>query len=190
MRCKAVTTSGNPCRKRAVTGLTVCDSHGGGTAASVGKSKKVRASQRAAQLWGISADTSGVSVVDELNKLSRNKLTDILALRIELGSDPDKYYGLLVDSKDITKAEVGEDILTTIKQTRKSGVHPLVMELHKAENELVQILRLLHEVSGTGSSEQDIVRVRMQTARETARLVRAFPGMAIEDIAAEVAKRA
>lgn len=187
--CTALTTAGQPCKRPAVTGLTVCKSHGGGTAASVRAGKLASVSQQAAKLWGISSDTGPVSVEGELNKLARNKLTDITALRIELGVNPDKYYGLLVDSKDVTKAEVGEDVYTTVKQTRKSGVHPLVNELHKAEQELIQILRLLQEVTG-GTEEIDTKRIRMQTAREAARLLKAFPGISVDEVAAEVSKRA
>ena len=189
-RCTAKTTSGDKCRRAAVTGLTVCKSHGGGTAASVRKSTKAVVSKRAAQLWGISEDTSGISIVDELNKLARNKLTDILAIRIELSSKPTGRHGLLKSSVEITEAEVDEEVYTTVKTKKSAGVHPLVQELHKAEQELIQILRLLHEVTGNGDSEQDSTRVRMQVAREAARLMKGFPGMSVEDVAAEVGKRA
>lgn len=190
-RCTAKTTSGDACKRVAVKGLTVCKSHGGGTAASVRKSTKAAVSQQAAQLWGISTDASSLSIVDELNKLARNKLTDILALRIELGSNPSRYYGLLKSSVETTEGESADDeeIYRTIKTKKSSGVHPLVTELHKAEQELIQIIRLLHEVSGPSDSEQDDKRVRMQVAREAARLQKGFPGMSIEDIAAEVGKR-
>lgn len=126
---------------------------------------------------------------EELNKLARNKLTDIMALRIELGANPAKYYGMLLESREITEAEVGEDIYTTSKKKHVSGVHPLVTELHKAEQELVQIFRLLQEVTG-GTEEVDTRRIRIQTARETARLLKAFPGISVDEVAAEVSKRA
>ena len=187
--CKALTTSGSPCKRQAVPGLTVCKSHGGGTAASVRAGKRASVSQQAAVLWGISPDTGGISVEDELNKLARNKVTDILALRIELGASPRKYYGMLLDSREVTEAEVGEDVYVTSKKKHVSGTHPLVQELHKAEQELVQILRLLQEVSG-GTEEADVKRIRMQTAREAARLIKAFPGISVDEVAAEVSKRA
>ena len=187
--CKATTTAGQPCQRLAVKGLTVCKSHGGGTAASVRAGKRASVSQQAAVLWGISSDTSGISVEDELQKLARNKITDVLALRIELGANPSQYYGMLLDSREITSAEVGEDIYVTSKKKHSSGVHPLVQELHKAEQELVQILRLLQEVTG-GTEEVDTRRIRMQTAREAARLLKAFPGISVDEVAAEVSKRA
>lgn len=188
-RCSALTTSGNPCKRPAVPGLTVCKSHGGGTAASVRAGKKARVSQRAGALWGISPDTSGVSIQEELEKLARNKLTDITALRLKLGSESESHIGLLTDSREKTEAEVGEDVYTTIKTKKSSGVSPWVQELHKAEQELVQILRLLQEVTG-GSEEVDTKRIRLQTAREVARLLKAFPGISVDEVAAEVSKRA
>lgn len=123
---------------------------------------------------------------EELEKLARNKLTDVMALRIHLGEEPDKYYGLLVDSKEVSDSDLNG---RTVKKVHKSGVHPLVQELHRAETELVAILRLLQEVSG-GSDEVDVRRVRMQTAREAARLLKAFPGISVDEVAAEVSKRA
>lgn len=188
-RCKALTTSGSPCKRPAVSGLTVCKSHGGGTAASVRAGKAARVSQQAAVLWGISPDTGGVSVEEELNRLARNKLTDITALRIELGSSPESHYGLLVDSRELSETDAGPNPGRTKKVVRKAGTHPLVQELHKAEQELVQILRLLQEVTG-GSEEVDTKRLRIQTAREAARLLKAFPGISVDEVAAEVSKRA
>ena len=187
--CKALTTSGSRCRRQAVTGLTVCKSHGGGTAASVRAGKRASVSQQAAKLWGISSDTSGLSVEEELTKLARNKIVDILALRIELGGSPRKHIGLLTNSKEVTEAEVAEDVFSTVKTKRVSSTSPWVQELHKAEQELVQILRLLQEVTG-GSEEVDTRRIRMQTAREAARLLKAFPGISVDEVAAEVSKRA
>lgn len=187
--CTALTTTGVQCQRAAVAGLTVCKSHGGGTAASVRTSKVASVSQQVTMLWGISSDTSSISVEQELTKLARNKLTDILALRIELGSNSSKFYGMLLDSRDVTEAEVGEDIYRTVKKKHVNGVHPLVSELHKAEQELIQILRLLQEVTG-GSEEVDTRRIRMQTAREAARLLKAFPGISVDEVAAEVSKRA
>jgi len=185
--CKALTTTGAPCKRLAVTGLTVCKSHGGGTASSVRKSTVAQVGKKASALWGISADTDGISVEQELTKLARNKITDVIALRIELGANPSRYYGMLLDSREVTEAEVGEEIYVTSKKKHISGVHPLVVELHKAEQELVQILRLLQEVTG-GTEELDTRRIRMQTAREAARLLKAFPGISVDEVAAEVSK--
>jgi len=185
--CKALTTTGQPCKRTAVAGLTVCKSHGGGTAASVRKSTVASVGKKAASLWGISDSTDGISVEAELNKLARNKITDIIALRIELGANPSRYYGMLLDSREVTEAEVGEEIYVTSKKKHVSGIHPLVVELHKAEQELVQILRLLQEVTG-GTEEIDTKRLRMQTAREAARLLKAFPGISVDEVAAEVSK--
>lgn len=140
-------------------------------------------------LWGISQDTSGLSVEEELTKLARNKLTDILALRLELSRESKTHIGMLRDSKEVTEAEVADDVFSTVKTKHSSGVSPWVLELHKAEQELVQILRLLQEVTG-GTEEVDTRRIRMQTAREAARLIKAFPGLSVDDVAAEVSKRA
>lgn len=183
-RCKALTTGGEPCRRRPLPGLKVCKSHGGGTATSTRKSKKASALQKAS-LWGITSGAGSIDVVSELNKLANNKLTDITALRIELGSSPDDYYGMLDVAEEVSSSDTGG---YSEKKVRKSGVHPLVDELHKAENELVQILKLIREVSGESSSE-DLTRIRMQTARETARLLKAYPGMGVDEAATEVAKR-
>lgn len=185
-RCTALNTRGNRCGRSAAPGLTVCKSHGGGTAASIRASKRADVSQKAAKLWGISSGAGGISVKEELEQLARNKLTDITALRLELGSSPEAHYGLLVDSREVSESELHG---TSKKVVRKAGVHPLVLELHKAENELVAILRLLQEVSG-GTEEVDVRRIRTQTAREAARLLKAFPGISVDEVAAEVSKRA
>ena len=165
----------------------------GGTAASVRAGKRASVSQQAAVLWGISSDTSGISVEAELQKLARNKVTDILALRIELSREGVKHIGLLLDSKEVSEAETGNDedsnVFTTVKTKRNAGVSPWVQELHKAEQELITILRLLQEVTG-GTDEVDTKRIRMQTAREAARLMKAFPGISVDEVAAEVSKRA
>lgn len=187
--CKALTTAGQPCKRVAVTGLTVCLSHGGGTVASVQVGKRASVSQQAAVLWGISPDTGNLSVAEELTKLARNKLTDILAIRLEVGSNPTKYYGMLLDSREVTEAEVGEEIYVTSKRRHVMGTHPLVSELHKTESELMQVLRLLQEVTG-GTEELDTRRIRMQTAREAARLLKAFPGISVDEVALEVSKQA
>ena len=190
--CHALTSAGVRCKKPPVPGLTVCKTHGGGTGASVRSARRKAAASRVDGLWGIAPEDDGVSVEAELQRLARNKMRDITALRIELGSDPDRYYGLLVESK----VHEEFDIIGTVqskegsqsKTVRRSGVHPLVEELHKAEQELLSILRLLQEVSG-GADDGDIQRIRMQTAREAARLLKAFPGISVDDVAMEVTKR-
>lgn len=187
--CKALTTSGSKCKRPAAPGLTVCKSHGGGTAASVRKSTKARVSQQAAQLWGISTDAGSISVEEELNKLAKNKLTDIIALRTYISEGKRSHIGTLTSSVEETEQEVGEETYQTRKTKKSPGVSPWVQELHKAEQELVQILRLLQEVTG-GTDEVDTKRLRMQTARETARLIKAFPGISVDEVAAEVSKRA
>jgi hypothetical protein len=139
-------------------------------------------------LWGISPDAGSVSIEEELTRLARNKITDITALRLKLGVEG-KHIGLLRESREITEAEVGDDVFTTVRTKHLSGVSPWVQELHKAEAELVVIMRLLHEVTG-GTEEVDVRRIRMQTARETARLIKAFPGISVDEVAAEISKRA
>lgn len=148
----------------------------------------------AAQLWGISTDASSISIVDELNKLARNKLTDIVALRVKISGDKvGNHIGRLTESVVQTEYDIVGTVQSKEGQqetvTKKSGTSAWVQELHKAEAELLQIFRLLHEVTGTGDNEQDDTRIRMQVAREAARLQKGFPGMSVEDIAAEVGKR-
>jgi hypothetical protein len=187
--CTATRSDGRPCKRQAVVGLTVCVSHGGGTAASVRKSTRAAVSSQVATLWGISPDAGSISIEEELTKLARNKLADVLALRIELSREGSTHIGLMVESREITDSEVGEETYRTVKQKKSSSVSPWVAELHKAEQELVQIMRLLHEVTG-GTEEVDVKRIRMQTAREAARLLKAFPGISVDEVAAEVSKRA
>lgn len=182
--CTAIASHGERCGKSVVPGLTVCSVHGGGTRASVRKAKRTQSSKRMQQLWGLSTDTSSISIEQELNKVARNKLRDITALRVELGSNPSKYYGLLVDQYIEEETERGY----TIRKVKRQKVHPLVDELHKAEQELNVVLRMLHEL-GSDSNADDVERIRLQTARETARLVKAFPGLGIDEAAAEVTKR-
>lgn len=193
--CTAKTTSGGQCKRPAVVGLTVCKSHGGGTAASVRKSTKARVTSEAAQLWGITTDASSISIVDELNKLARNKLTDIMALRLKISGDQvERHIGTLTET--VTQTEY--DIVGTVQskegeqetRVKRASTSIWVQELHRTEQELLQIFRLLHEVTGTGDSEQDDTRIRMQVAREAARLMKGFPGMSVEAVAAEVGKRA
>lgn len=193
--CSAKTTSGRSCKRPAVKGLSVCKSHGGGTAASVRKSVQTRVTQDAAKLWGISTDASSISIVDELNKLARNKMTDIVALRIKISGDRvQSHIGTITESVSQTEYDIVGTVQSKEGQqetrTKKSGISAWVQELHRAEAELLQIFRLLHEVTGTGDSEQDDTRVRMQVAREAARLMKGFPGMSVEAVAAEVGKRA
>lgn len=193
-RCAALRTNGERCGNAAVPGLKVCRSHGGGTAASVRVSKRAAVSQQAARLWGISPDAGQVSVVDELNKLARNKLADVTALRIKIsGDDISRHIGTMTESHTVTEYDIEGTVQsksgTQESRTRKAMVSVWVQELHKAESELVQILKLLQEVTG-GADEVDTTRLRMQTAREAARLLKAFPGMSVDAIAVEVAKRA
>lgn len=184
-RCTALSSLGTQCKRRAVPGLKVCKHHGGGTSASVRKSRKHKAAADACRLWGINPDTSSINVNEELNKMIRNKLTDITALRIKLGEDPEQYYGLLTDSVEEGAGASGEDFY---KEVKRSGVHPLVEELHKAEKELTVMLKLMNEISPNVDAG-DVERVRLQTARETARLMKAYPGLGVDEAAAEVTKR-
>lgn len=144
-------------------------------------------------LWGISPDTGDISIEAELTKLARNKLTDVLALRIELSSTNKRHIGNLTESHTIVEYNIDGTVQsksgTQETVTKRAGVSPWVQELHKAEQELLQILRLLQEVTG-GTEESDTKRIRMQTAREVARLLKAFPGISVDEVAAEVTKRA
>lgn len=184
-RCTALAQSGRRCGRKVVPGLTVCSVHGGGTRASVAKGKRVSTSRKLQSLWGLSSNAGSISVEQELNKLAHNKITDITALRIELGSNPEKYQGMIVESYEETDNEVNG---YTIKKVKRNKVHPLVDELHRAEKELATILRMIKEVGGE-VDDQQLERIRLQTARETARLVKSYPGMGIDEAAAEVTRR-
>ncbi|QZE10289.1 hypothetical protein SEA_LUNA18_1 [Microbacterium phage Luna18] len=193
-RCQATTTAGQPCRKVAVPGLTVCKSHGGGTTASLRASKRASVSQQAAVLWGISSETGGLSVQAELEKLARNKLTDIIALRLKIsGDDVRKHIGMLTETHTITEYDIQGTVQskegTQEARSKRSGTSVWVQELHKTEMEYVTILKLLQEVSG-GQDDGDVRRIRIQTAKQAARLAKAFPGLSADDIAAEVNKKA
>lgn len=192
--CKALTTAGQPCGRTAVPGLTVCKSHGGGTAASVRAGKRTAVSQQVATLWGLSSDTSSISVEEELTKLARNKLTDIIALRLKISGDSVvRHIGTLTETHTITEYDIVGTVQskqgTQESRTKRAATSVWVQELHRSELELVQILRLLQEVTG-GTEEVDTKRIRMQTAREAARLLKAFPGISVDEVAAEVSKRA
>lgn len=126
--------------------------------------------------------------------MARNKLTDIIALRLKISGDPvQKHIGKLTESSVLSEYDIQGTVNnktgTQETLTKRVGVSVWVQELHKAEAEYLQILKLLHEVTG-GSTEVDTARLRMQTAREAARLVKAFPGISIDEVAAEVAKKA
>lgn len=193
-RCKALTTSGDQCRKAAVPGLTVCKSHGGGTAASVRKSTRAKVTDQVSSLWGIASGTGGLSVEQELTKLARNKLSDVNALRIKISADPlQLHIGRLTDTITLVEYDIEGTVQsksgTQETRVKRAGVSVWVQELHKAEQELLAILRLLQEVTGD-SDPGDERRIRIQTAREAARLAKAFPGLSSDEIAMEVAKRA
>lgn len=182
--CSAITANGTPCKAPALVGLKVCRSHGGGTTAASKKSRKAKAKAVALKLWSLSCDKNiDVDITKELKRLAKHKLTDITALRLELGANPEKYYGMLANSYEVSDSEGGT------KQTRKhkAGVHPLVIELHKAEAELVQILRLLQEVTG-GTDAGDLLRLRAQSARRAAQILKAHPGISVDNVAREVSR--
>lgn len=194
-RCTAHTTAGQRCKRPAVPGLTVCKSHGGGTAASVRASQRASVSQQATVLWGIDSGTGGLSVQEELEKLARNKRTDIVALRLKIsGDDVRKHIGTLTET--ITETEY--DIIGTVQskqgtqetRSRRAGTSVWVQELHKTEVEYLAIMRLLHEVTGDAGSQADDKRKSIQVARQAARLAKAYPGLSADDIAAEVSKHA
>jgi len=189
-----MTTGGAKCQRTAVPGLNVCSSHGGGTAASVRKSQRAKVSDQVHSLWGIAPDAGSVSVEEQLHKLARNKLSDVNALRIKISGDPiSQHIGRLTEL--ITEVEY--DIIGTVQSkegtqrtvAKRAGTSVWVQELHKAEGELLSILRLLQEVTGE-SDPGDERRIRIQAAREAARLAKAFPGLSSDEIAMEVTKRA
>ena len=190
-----MTTSGERCKRPVVPGLTVCSSHGGGTAASVRKSKKAKAASESFTLWGIAPDAgSPLSVEEQLTKLARNKLADVNAIRIKISSEPlQLHIGRLTETITLVEYDIEGTVQsksgTQETRVKRAGTSVWVQELHKAEVELLSILRLLQETTG-GQDETDVRRLRLQTAREAARLLKAFPGMSVDDVAAEVSKRA
>lgn len=193
-RCKAHTTTGKQCQRAAAPGLTVCKSHGGGTTASVRKSSRAKVSDRAHTLWGIAPDTGGVSVEEELTKLARNKLADVNALRIKLSQDPiQSHIGRLTETISLVEYDIQGTVQskegTQETRVKRAGTSVWVQELHKTEVELLAILRLLQEVTGD-TTDGDTRRVRIQAARQAARLAHAFPGLSSDEIAMEVAKNA
>lgn len=193
-RCKATTTGGSRCKASAVPGLTVCRSHGGGTAASARKSRTAKAQAQVHSLWGIAPGAGGISTQEELERLARNKLADVNALRIKIGAEPvERHIGKLVETFTVVEYDIEGTVQsksgTQKTQVKRAGTSVWVQELRKSEAELLSILRLLHEVTGN-TEETDVKRIRMQTAREVARLMKAFPGLGVEEIAAEVSKRA
>lgn len=193
-RCTARTTSGSRCGRLVVPGLNVCKSHGGATTASVRAGKVRAAATQATVLWGISSDTSGLSVEEELRKLARNKLTDIIALRLKIsGDDVSSHIGMLTETSVLVEYDIEGTVQsksgTQKTRSRRSGTSVWVQELHKTETEYLAILRALHEITG-GTEEVDAKRLKMQAARQAARILKSFPGISVDDVAAEVAKSA
>ena len=193
-RCKALTSTGARCQRPPAPGLTVCKSHGGGTAASVRKSTRAKVSDQAHSLWGIAPHTGGVSVEEELQKLARNKLADVNALRIKISADPiTMHIGRLTEVMTLVEYDIAGTVQsksgTQETRVKRAGTSVWVQELHKAEQELLAILRLLQEVTGD-NDPGDERRIRIQTAREAARLAKAFPGLSSDEIAMEIAKKA
>lgn len=193
-RCRALTTGGAQCGLPAVAGLTVCRAHGGATAASVSKSKRARVATQAVALWGITVDAGSISVAEELTKLARNKLTDVTALRLKISQDAiTKHIGTLTEQETLTEYDIEGTVQsksgTQETKTRRATTSIWVQELHRTEQELIVILKLLQEVSGN-TEEVDIRRIRMQTAQEAARLTKAFPGISVDEVANEIGKKA
>jgi len=125
-------------------------------------------------------------VGEELSKLINAKMSDVRALRIRLGEDVNTHLGMVQRSITEVQGTPAEGGQTTTHSSRID----LVAELHRCERELVQMLRLAHEVNPSGTSSSDVERIRLQTARETARLMKAYPGLGVDEAAKEVARRA
>lgn len=192
--CHAMTTTGAECRRPAEPGLTVCLSHGGGTATSVRKSSRAKAQAEAHTLWGIAPHTGSISVEEQLTRLAQNKLADVNALRIKISADPIRMHiGRLTETITLIEYDIEGTVQsksgTQETRVKRSGTSVWVAELHKCEVELLNILRLLADVTGS-TEEVDLRRVRSQTAREAARLAKAYPGMSADAIAAELVKKA
>lgn len=185
-RCSALSSSGRRCRRKARPGLTVCELHGGGTSASIRRSRQARAIDESTAIWDIPTDASPVLVGEELSKLINAKMSDVRALRIRLGENANTHLGMAQRSITEVQGTPGEGGQITIHSSRID----LVAELHRCERELLQMLRLAHEVNPSGASSSDVERIRLQTARETARLMKAYPGLGVDEAAKEVARRA
>ena len=188
--CHAMTTAGTRCRRKAVPGLTVCRMHGGATLSSRRSSVESQAKSQISVLWGLdSGGSSAVNAKEELATLIRNKRRDITAIRATIEEDPSTYYGMLPDTQEIvhTSTMDGSGGSRVKRATRKQQIHPLVGELHKAEMELLRMLRLLTEVEGS-SELQDTQMLQRQAARQAARIMRAYPGISVEDVAKEVSR--
>lgn len=173
--CHALTVSGSPCKNRPVKGLTVCAVHGGGTRSSQRKKAKIAATKQT-KLWGCASSTPA-TIQDDLYKLISQKRNDVVALRIELSKNPEQYYGLLTDT--ITESD-NESVVT-----KKLQVHPLVNELHKSEQELLELLKLLQTIEDPQQSSDMFV---FQLANQMARILKAYPGLSAENAAKEVLK--
>jgi len=133
-------------------------------------------------------------VEQELQQLAANKLADITALRVKISGDPvGAHIGRLTESYSITEYDIDGTVQsksgTQETKTKRAGTSVWVQELHKTEQEYLAILRLLHEVTA-GDEQTDVKRIRIQTAREVARLMKAFPGLSVDQITAEVSKKA
>ena len=113
-------------------------------------------------------------------------MSDVRALRIRLGENANTHLGMVQRSITEVQGTPGEGGQTTTHSSRID----LVAELHRCERELLQMLRLAHEVNPSGTSSSDVERIRLQTARETARLMKAYPGLGVDEAAKEVARRA
>lgn len=140
----------------------------------------------------MNSDASGLSVEEQLNQLARNKMTDIIALRLKIsGDEVSRHIGRLVETDTTTEYDIEGTVQSKSGSQRsvakRATTSVWVQELHKTEMEYMAILRLLHEVTG-GTEAVDLKRLRMQTARQAARIMKAFPGISVEDVAAEVAK--
>jgi hypothetical protein len=147
-----------------------------------------------AGLWGVVTDASSISIEEELQKLAAAKIRDITALRIKISGDSvARHIGRLIESETITEYDIEGTVQSKsgsqVSQTKRADTSVWVKELRRTEQDLLAILRLLAEVSGD-SGEVDIKRIRMQTAREAARLLKAFPGISVDEVAAEVSKKA
>ena len=192
-RCSALSSSGRRCRRKARPGLTVCGRglsvggpRGGGPSASIRRSRQARAIDESTAIWDIPTDASPVLVGEELSKLINAKMSDVRALRIRLGEDATTHLGMVQRSITEVQGTPGEGGQTTTHSSRID----LVAELHRCERELLQMLRLAHEVNPSGTSSSDVERIRLQTARETARLMKAYPGLGVDEAAKEVARLA
>lgn len=180
--CAARTTSGEPCGNPPSPGLTVCRKHGGATAASKRKATAKVAVATLQGLWGVATSGEGVDPVANLRTLAAQAMRDVQAIRTKIAEDPESYIGMLNYEES---TEVSEDGFSE-KRKRRSGAHPLVAELHRAEDYAAKCLQALAQAAPEVRSAEDERRELTQAVLAALRTKTAYPGISDADVLREV----